>query len=157
MAVTIRDFVPGDEAGFRLLNEEWITRYFSIEPEDEAIFADPKHYVLDRGGRIFLAMNDSGNAVGTCALLAMTPGEFEVAKMGVTAAHQGQGIGRKLLDHAIREARSMGARRLFIASNKVLHAALRIYENAGFRHIPAPQGFPYARADVFMELLLRRV
>lgn len=30
--IGIRQFEPGDAAAFRRLNEEWITRYFRIEP-----------------------------------------------------------------------------------------------------------------------------
>ena len=39
-AVTVREFVAGDEAAFRRLNEEWITRYFKLEQKDEAAFAN---------------------------------------------------------------------------------------------------------------------
>lgn len=37
--VTIRDFRPGDEAAFRTLNEEWITRYFAVEPKEKEVLA----------------------------------------------------------------------------------------------------------------------
>jgi putative acetyltransferase len=51
--IEIRQFQPGDAAAFRRLNEEWITRFFRIEPKEELILADPQGTILDLGGRIF--------------------------------------------------------------------------------------------------------
>ena len=151
--VSIREFAPGDEAAFRELNEEWIRRYFVIEPKDEAVFADPRGSILDRGGRIFLAFQD-GQPVGCCALLRMNSGEFEVAKMAVTESYRGNGIGRRILERAISEARASGASRLYLETNRKMQPAIRLYESLGFRHVPPERIVPsaYARADVYMEL-----
>ena len=153
--LTIREVSPGDQAAFRRLNEEWITRYFAMEAKDEASLADPERTILDRGGRIFLAVRDS-QTVGCCALLALAPGEFEVAKMAVTESFQGAGIGRRLLEKAITEARAAGARRLYLETNRKLETAIRLYESLGFQHLPRERIVPsaYARADVYMELYL---
>ena len=53
--IGIRQFQPGDAPAFRRLNEEWITRFFRIEPKEELILADPQGTILDMGGRIFFA------------------------------------------------------------------------------------------------------
>jgi putative acetyltransferase len=153
--LTIREFEPGDEAAFRRLNEEWITRYFVIEPKDEYTLANPQTTILDHGGRIFFAMRE-GEAVGCCALIAMGPGEFEVAKMAVQESQRGAGIGRRLLERVIEEARTVGVQRLYLETNKKLTPAIRLYESLGFQHIPPEKAVPspYARANVPMELLL---
>ncbi len=153
----IREFRPGDEADFRRLNEEWITRYFAVEPKEQELLADPQKTILDRGGRIFLAIRD-GRPIGCCALLAIAPGEFEVAKMTVTESFRGSGIGRKLLEQAIAEARASGAHRLYLETNQKLAPAIRLYESLGFRHLPPERVVPsaYARANVYMELFLER-
>jgi putative acetyltransferase len=154
---TIREFRPGDEHDFRRLNEEWIIRYFTLEPKDEYAFADPRRTILDCGGRIFFAIRN-GETVGCCALLAMGPGEFEVAKMAVTESSQRAGVGRCLLLKAIEEARASGATRLCLETNRKLSPAIRLYESLGFQHIPAERivPSPYARSDVRMELYLDR-
>ena len=153
--VTIREFAAGDEDAFRDLNLEWISRYFAVEPKDLATLSDPHGTILNRGGRIFLAFLD-GKAVGCCALMALAPGEFEVAKMAVTESAQGLGIGRKVLEATIVGARAAGATRLFLETNHILTPAIRLYESLGFSHIPPErvQPSPYARADVYMELAL---
>jgi len=153
--VSIRDFQPGDEASFRRLNEEWITRYFVLEAKDRKSFDDPQSTILNRGGRIFLAI-ENDQAVGCCALVPIAPNEFEVAKMAVTPSSQGAGVGRRLLSKTIAEACSMGATRLYIETNHTLAPAIHLYESLGFKHIPYERvtPSPYARADVYMELLL---
>jgi putative acetyltransferase len=151
--LTIREFASGDGIVFRRLNEEWILRYFALEPKDMETLADPERTILARGGRIFVAVRD-GEAVGCCALAAMDPGEFEVVKMAVTESCQRIGAGRRLLERAIAEARASGATRLYLETNHKLAAAIRLYESLGFRHIPPERvvSSPYVRADVFMEL-----
>lgn len=149
-----RTFRPGDEEAFRRLNEEWIRKDFSLEAEDEEVLGDPRQHILAPGGQIFIA-EDDGAVVGCCALLALTPGEYELAKMTVVESARGRGVGRRLLAFAISVARQMGARRLYLESNRKAEAAVRLYQQLGFRNLPGPEHpSKYARADVFMELRL---
>lgn len=150
----LRTFRPGDEAAFRRLNEAWITQLFCIEPADREVLDDPRTHILGSGGQICMA-EQNGEALGCCALVAMKPGELELAKMTVAEPARGQGVGRRLLRFAIQVARQMGAHRLYLESNQRAAAAVHLYEQLGFRHLPAPrQPSKYARADVFMELAL---
>jgi putative acetyltransferase len=155
LEVTIREFRPGDEPAFRRLNEEWIKRYFAVEPKDEYSFANPQSTILDPGGRIFLAVRD-GDVVGCCCLIFLGPGEFEVGKMAVTQSAQGSGIGRNLLQHTITEAKAVGAWRLYLETNQKLTPAIHLYQSLGFQHLPPERVVPspYARANIHMELLL---
>lgn len=151
----IRPFCPGDAAAFRALNEQWIVRYFRLEPKDEATLADPQRSIIDRGGQILIAAI-AGRTVGCCAMLPIAPGEFELIKMGVDPAFQGRGIGRRLFQAIIEEARRLHARRLYLETNSRLHPAIRIYESFGFQRLDPAQvtPSPYDRVDVYMELNL---
>jgi putative acetyltransferase len=152
--VLIRTFRPSDEEPFRRLNEDWISRYFAMEPEDVAILADPHHHILAPGGQICVAEQD-GAVIGCCALVAMGPGEYELAKMTVAETARGNGVGRRLLEFALLQARRMGARRLYLESNKRAAAAVHLYEDLGFQHLAEPRhASRFERANVFMELLL---
>ncbi len=153
--IGIRQFHPGDAAAFRRLNEEWITRFFRIEPKEEPILADPQGTILDPGGRIFFATAGE-RCVGCCALIRIRDKEFELAKMAVEPSYQRAGIGRRLLHAAIEEGRNAGARRLYLETNHVLTPAIRLYESMGFKHIDEDRIIrsPYERADVYMELIL---
>jgi putative acetyltransferase len=153
--IAIREFQPGDEIAFRRLNEEWISRYFVLEPRDEEALSDPRRTILEGGGRIFVAVRE-GEIIGCCALMAIAPCEYEVAKMAVTERLRGGGIGRSLLERVIAEARALGATRLYLETNRKLAPAIRLYESVGFRHLPPARivPSPYARANVYMEMLL---
>ncbi len=151
----LREFADGDEHAFRRLNVEWIERYFKLEAKDEYVFSHPREVILDNGGRIFFTLRGE-EIVGCCALIAIAPGEFEVAKMAVTPAAQGLGVGSFQLKGVIEAARAGGATRLYLETNHTLAPALRLYAAAGFQHVPPERvtPSPYARADTYMELWL---
>jgi putative acetyltransferase len=152
--VTIRTFRKGDENDFRRLNEAWISKYFGIEAKDSQAFEDPGTKIVAKGGEIFLASID-GIAVGCVALVKMSDGEYELAKMATDESYQRRGIARALMNAAIAWAREHRARRIYLETNHTLDAALALYESSGFRRIPA-QPSVYKRADVFMELILEQ-
>ena len=144
-----------DTAPFRMLNEEWISRYFVLEAKDRAVLGDPENAILREGGHILQAWR-ADEVVGCVALIPMGDGVFELSKMAVSPSHRGVGIGRRLLEHAIAQARALGIASLFLGSNSVLANAVHLYESVGFCHIPADQipPTPYTRANVFMRMTL---
>jgi putative acetyltransferase len=154
--IEIRALLPGDDAtAFRTLNEEWIARYFSLEARDIEILSDPETTILRKGGSIFMVYADSV-PVGCAALIPLGQGVYELSKMAVSPQLRGRGLGRRLLLHAIAEARLLGATSLFLGSNTRLADAVHLYESVGFRHVP-PASLPpnpYTRANVFMRMAL---
>jgi putative acetyltransferase len=174
--IEIHPLQPGEDAtAFRTLNEEWITRYFTLEPKDIETLGDPENAILRKGGHIFLARASetveaseasktsensaapaTAETVGCVALIPMGDRVYELSKMAVSPRLRGLGIGRSLLEFAIAQARRIGARALFLGSSTKLANAVHLYESVGFRHVPPERlpPMPYARADVFMELPL---
>ena len=151
--IRLRDFRPGDQPVFRQLNEEWIAHYFTLEPADLKALDHPEEYILQPGGCILLAETDD-HVVGTCALIRMPEGSYELAKMAVSPRVQGQGVGLLLGEAAIQRVRDLGGQRVYLESNSKLAPALALYRKLGFRDLAQPNPSPYARADVQMELLL---
>ena len=153
--IHVREFHPGDEAVFRRLNEEWLTKYFRIEEKDRKVLGDPCRYILATGGVIFIVELDGG-PVGCCALIYKDDETFEVGKMAVTQSHQGQGLGKMLLQTCIEKAKSLGKKRLVLETNNVLGTAVALYRRFGFVEL-GPDAAPpsaYARTEMFMELKL---
>jgi len=154
-AVNIRSFQPGtpaDAKAFRSLNEEWITRFFTMEARDFEILGDPETSILQHGGHIYMAYLGV-EAVGCVALESMGRDVYELSKMAVTPNLRGQGVGRRLLEYAIEQARALGAKSLWLGSNTKLENAIHLYESVGFQHLP-PERRPnsqYSRANLFME------
>ena len=151
--IEIVDFVPAYAEAFRALNEEWITRWFRMEESDHKALDHPKKSIIDKGGHIFIALR-KGEPVGTCALIAMNDGGFELAKMAVSPAAQGLGIGYLLGLACIGKARELGAPRVYLESNTILKPAINLYYKLGFRKASGTPS-PYERSNIQMELVLR--
>ncbi|WP_313791642.1 MULTISPECIES: GNAT family N-acetyltransferase [Flavobacteriaceae] len=139
---------------FRALNEEWITKYFKMEEMDRVSLHHPKEYILDKGGYIAVALWED-EPVGVCALIPSKQEgyDFELAKMGVSPKAQGKGIGKLIGQHIVEKAKSLGAKKLYLESNRVLKPALGLYEKLGFVEIKGVSS-PYERSDIQMELIL---
>ncbi len=73
----------------------------------------------------FLALTEAGQAVG-CARLTPTG---QIGRMAVLPEHRGSGLGRRLLDEAIEEAKRHGLEKVHLHAQ--IHAA-DFYRKAGF-------------------------
>lgn len=145
----IVDLAPAHAEAFRTLNEAWISKHFTLEPKDQAVLGDPHGQIINKGGRVFMAIQD-GEPVGCVALMKMDDGGYEVAKMTVSETLRGSGLGRALMQRCIDVGGELGATRLYLETNSSLGPALSLYRAMGFRDLP-PADTPYVRADVFME------
>ncbi|XOV90268.1 MAG: GNAT family N-acetyltransferase [Pseudomonadota bacterium] len=148
-------FQPDYAAAFRRLSEAWIQAYFSLEPADEVLFADPESSIIAPGGDIlFIRRVQDGQLVGTCALLNRGQGRAELAKMGVEEACRGQGLGKLLAFAVINRARELRFKQLCLESNARLAPAMALYRQLGFVERAAPEASAYSRVDIYMEMAL---
>ena len=151
--IFVREFQDGDEAVFERLNRTWIEKYFSLEDKDRTTLANPRKYIVENGGEVFLAVL-ADDIVGCVAIAALDASTFEIAKMAVDELFQKRGVGRALMNAAISWARERRAQRLWLETNHILTSAIRLYESCGFKHLPPEKCLPspYQRSDVQMEL-----
>ncbi|WP_367769697.1 GNAT family N-acetyltransferase [Flavobacterium sp. WC2421] len=136
----------------KTLNEEWLKRYFKIEPKDEQVLSNPQKYIIEPGGMIFYAQYNN-KIVGTVSLIKINETDFELSKMAVTDGVQGLGIGKKLLDHCIQVASEQQMKKLILYSNRKLIPAIHLYEKYGFVEVALEDGV-YERADIKMERIM---
>ncbi|WP_407427354.1 GNAT family N-acetyltransferase [Arcticibacter sp.] len=89
--VQIVEYQDTYQTAFRALNEEWISTYFAMEEADYKALDNPKAYIIERGGKIFVAVYN-GEPVGVCALIRMDDPDYdyELAKMAVSPKVQGK-------------------------------------------------------------------
>lgn len=151
--VQIVPFRPDLAPAFSALNRAWIEQLFAVEAADLKLLDDPKAAIVDPGGQIFFAL-DGQTPVGTAAAIKVPPRRFELAKMAVAPSHQGRGLGRLLGETVITWARGQGAEVVFLLTNSSLNGAIRLYQRLGFVHRPLPANTDYARADVYMDLIV---
>lgn len=137
---------------FKRLNLEWIEKYFVVEEHDQEQLGNPEEYIINRGGEILFAVYNN-EVAGVCALIKTGEREFELAKMAVSPDFRGKQIGYKLGIHTIETAKLLGAKRIWLESNRVLNPAINLYRKLGFKEIPITVT-PYVRVNIRMELML---
>ncbi len=150
----IVDYEDQYQTAFKALNEQWISTYFEIEDADSRALDSPKSYILDRGGKIFVALYN-GEPVGVCALIKMDDPDYqyEMAKMAVSPTVQGKSIGWLLGQSTVNAAKELGASKLYLESNTLLKPAINLYHKLGFKKVVG-RSTPYARCNIQMELVL---
>lgn len=154
--VQIVEFESKYKSVFKALNEEWISNYFRMEESDYKALEDPEKYILDKGGKIFVALY-KGKPLGVCSLIKMDDPEydFEMAKMAVSQKVQGKNIGWLLGQAVIKAARDMGALKIYLESNTILKPAINLYYKMGFQKVSG-RPTPYSRCNIQMELDLNK-
>jgi DNA-binding MarR family transcriptional regulator/N-acetylglutamate synthase-like GNAT family acetyltransferase len=153
-AMTIREFEDDLAEPFYRINADWIETMFVLEENDITLLSNPRELIIDKGGAILFAQTPDLGVVGTCAIMRMKDGWFELTKMGVSPTARGRKVGEALLAAALDKARAMGvADRLYLLTNRKCAAAIHLYEKLGFEHddeIMTTFGSRYERCDVAM-------
>ena len=107
-------------------------------------------------GCLVLARLDREPA-GCVAFYAQDASTIEVKRMFVLPRARGHGIGERMMNMLLAQARAAaGFRRALLSSHHTMHAAHATYRRAGFQDVPLSADFPSAVAgvDVCMELAL---
>ena len=105
----------------------------------------------DAPGRAYYVLIDEGTAVGGVGL-AKFDGLInccELQKLYLDDSVKGRGLGYMLLDYIEERAAEMGYRQMYLETHSNLHAAIHLYEKAGFTEIEKPQSVVHTTMDRF--------
>ncbi|MBV2360013.1 GNAT family N-acetyltransferase [Thalassococcus sp. CAU 1522] len=104
------------------------------------------------GARVFALRDETGSVQAVGALKPLSGDAVELKSMHTLSEARGRGFGRTILDRLLGEARSMGARRVFLETGSAppFAAARALYERAGFALVPPFGDYVEDPLSVFM-------
>jgi len=156
----IRLIEPQDIEATNLLIREVMTEFscigsgYSIEdPEFKNIYAayqdsTSAFYVIERGGEIL-------GCGGFAQLAGGDKNTCELRKMYFRPQLRGLGMGTKLLDLCIYEARNRGFEKMYLETVERMTAANYLYQKKGFQALHACKGATgHVGCDTFYEMAL---
>jgi GNAT superfamily N-acetyltransferase len=114
--------------------------------------------MLPPNGRLALARSQDGRLMGCGALRQIRPDAVEMKRMFVRPEAQGHGLGRRLFEMRIAEAKKMGCRAIYADTVKGNRSMLSMYEKFGFQYIPRyPENANLPEHAPFMVFLEYRI
>ncbi|MGI6117709.1 MAG: GNAT family N-acetyltransferase [Bilifractor sp.] len=135
------------------MNKAWISEMFhKVEEQDDREFDNIDAY-LNRGGQIFVAVDDNDKAMAVAMIAPREDGEWEIMKLAARGMYTGTGAGSACLRACIEYAREKNVQRILIVSNRKCTHAVHLYRKFGFREIPVDKKqFPFERADIAFQM-----
>ena len=91
--------------------------------------------VLPPRGRTLIAIDENERYIGCGQLRRVRDDAVEMKRMFVRPEVQGSGLGRRLFEMRLEEARSMGMAEVYADTAKGNRAMLNMYEKYGFEYI----------------------
>jgi putative acetyltransferase len=137
----IREATAADGDAIRAIVSETLAEFgFPVEPSGtDADLADVPRSYQSIGGIFRVVEDDAGRVLGCGGLFPMGGGDVELRKMYFRREIRGQGLGRRLLDDLIAEARRLAFGRIELETASNLSTAIALYQRAGFVETKGPR------------------
>lgn len=107
------------------------------------LLADPSENIVNeyiKRGKVFIAKIED-NVVGAYVLIYTRPETIEIVNIAVKEEWQGKGIGKVLLEDAIKKSKDLGAKVLDIGTGNSSIYQLALYQKVGFRIVSVDRDF----------------
>ncbi|MCP3760931.1 GNAT family N-acetyltransferase [Domibacillus sp. A3M-37] len=112
-------------------------------PYELLLLADPSRHIVDdylKRGECFL-IEENDLTIGVYVLLPTRPETAELVNIAVIESRQGKGLGKKLISHAIEQARASAFKILEVGTGNSSLPQLALYQKCGFRMTGVDSGF----------------
>lgn len=145
MSITIRRITKEDNP-FVLNIIQKVMAEFNADPET-TVLADPSIHDMysnyQEPGAAYFVATDQGTILGGAGIRQLSGSNdpvCELQRMFLLPESRGKGIGKDLMDHCIKEARSSGYKQIYLESLSQMSDAIDLYKRSGFQLIDHPLG-----------------
>jgi GNAT superfamily N-acetyltransferase len=141
---------PADAAKLSLIGQATFLTAFAHDHPGDALVAHCRNahsealyaqWVSDTDYALWLMETELGAPIGYAALtppaleIPVAPGDLELKRIYALTGWQNAGLGRRLMEAAIAEARARGAKRLYLCVYEINSGAQRFYARLGFERV----------------------
>ncbi len=121
-----------DEPGILEMVKRVLAGYgLSVNPAvTDLDISDLERHYFNNGG--YFAVIDDGGIIGSYGIYRLGADTCELRKMYLLPEFHGRGIGKIMMEDAIKRAVSLGYSEMFLETNLRLDRAIRLYERFGF-------------------------
>jgi ribosomal protein S18 acetylase RimI-like enzyme len=140
---------------FKEINFDWLKESVGISAYDEKVLNNPEDEILKKGGNIFLVFAGT-EFVGAFILLPANKKDIELSKLAVKKSYRRMGIGERLMNYTIGEAKRLGYSSLILLTHPTLSGAINLYRKIGFTEIPSHPDLPdpTGRCSITMQYVI---
>lgn len=143
---TIRSFQPADQTAVRGLILSGLEEHWgSLDPSRNP---DLQDIARSYAGAVFLVACEGERIIGTGALVAGGPHTGEIVRMSVAGDMRRRGVGHRLLERLMTEAKARGMRTLVLETTETWQDAIAFYLSAGFQVSHHQGGDVYFRLEI---------
>ena len=92
---------------------------------------------------VYFVVENEAKIVGCCGIAPLENGDpliCELQKMYFLPETRGLGIGSKMMETCLEQAKVLGFEQCYIETMPFMHAAQKLYKKSGFKYLDAPMG-----------------
>lgn len=128
--ILIEPFQPEDQQAVKTLILDGLVEHWGwLDPYKNPDLNDIASSYVDS---VFLVARQSGQVIGTGALVHRSESTAEIVRMSVAASHRRQGIGRLILERLVNHAHRIGMKQIILETTAAWEEVVEFYQNAGF-------------------------
>jgi len=130
---TLRKAIAGEEARILDLVSNVLADYgLIVNPEKtDKDISDLDRYYFENNGW-FAVIDDGVRIIGSYGIFKISNRVCELRKMYLLPEFQGRGLGRSMMEDALKQARELGYVEMVLETNTLLDKAIQLYSKFGF-------------------------
>lgn len=135
--IKIRPIQPSDNSAIAAVIRKSLEEYGENKPG--TVYTDPTtdalYELFEKTKSCYFVALDESKIIGGCGIYpteGLPNGYGELVKLYLHKNYRGTGLGKKLMQKSIDEAKKMGYRALYLESIPALNSAVYLYEKMGF-------------------------